>query len=184
MGNTRRPRGLREALNKRQVKTTTYRLPIKPLEEAQKIKSELDMARQTAQAGEFFKAREGDTQEVRDAIASAEEAVKQLEKDLATCFYEVQFRGLPAEEFDALVQLHPPTEEQIAEAREKQQEPPLWNETTFYPALLETCAVSSELSAAEWVEELKKWERAERAEIRSRALEANVRSYGTALGFG
>lgn len=185
MGNARKPRGLREALKKRKVKTTVYRIPLVPLEEAQQIRSELDLARQTVSAGEFLKAQgEAPQPDVLQAIAAAGEAVKDLESRLEACFFKVEFRGLPAEDFDALVQMHPPTEDQLDEARRKGEEPAMWNEETFYPELLERCAVSSELSAAEWVEELKTWPRAERSEIRSRALEANVRSYTTALGFG
>jgi hypothetical protein len=184
MGNTRKPRGLREALQRRQVKTTTYSLPLVPLEQVAEIKGELDLARQTVNAGEFLKAQSGDTEEVKTAIAAAQQAVKDLEKRFDACFYKVEFVGLPADEFDALVLTHPPTQDQIDEAQRKREDPPLWNEDSFYPELLERCAASSELSAAEWVEELRTWTRAERGELRRAALEANVRSFNTSLSFG
>lgn len=179
-----KPRGLRAALKQRVSNQTIYRVPIVPLAEAQRLQREVQSAEQVVQAGQYLQSREGGTnQEVVDGIRAAEKTRDKLQRELDACFYEVRFVGLPADEFDALVQMHPPLDADVREAQGKGDEPPLWNDDTFYPQLLEACAVSSELSAEEWATELKSWTRAERKEVQAKALEANVRSYGTALSF-
>lgn len=182
---TPRPRGLRQALKKRVPHETEYRLPLAPLAEVKALHAELQQAEQTAAAGAYLRQKNPErVEEVTRAVEAAQEAAQELRKRYDACFYIVKFRPLPSDEFDALVQLHPPTEAQLLRAREAGEDLPIWNEDTFYPELLERCAVNSDLSAAEWVEELRGWSKAERGEVRSRALEVNVRAFGTALSFG
>lgn len=178
------PRGLRAALKQRVTNETEYRLPIRPLPEVQAIHEELKQARGMAAAGEFLKAKNGNTEEIERTVEAAKVAAEQLQAKFDACFYIVRFRPLPADDFDALVQLHPPKEGEISEAQQAGEEPPLWHDATFYPDLLERCAVNSELTAEEWALELASWSRAERKEVQAKALEANVRGFGTALSFG
>jgi hypothetical protein len=182
-------RSLRAALKNRVTNETEYRVPLVPIAEARRVWEELSQARQTAQAGEFLRAKErgeggAPSADIERAISAAEASAEQLQKRFDDMFYIVRFRAMPSDDFDALVQLHQPTDGEVQEATEQRVDKPLWNDLTFYPELLERCAVNSELSAEEWAEELKGWTRAERKEVQARALEANIRSYSTALGFG
>lgn len=177
-------KGLRAALKERKTRTTWYDMPVEEFSVCQERARALSMATQTLAAAEALTQREGrEREDVRDALQQARDAVDAARKELNACFHRITFRGLPEAEFDALVQLHPPTNAQLEEAQEKDQDPPLFNEETLYPALLEVCAQDSELSAEEWREELKNWTRAERRDIRAKVMEANVRSYATALSF-
>lgn len=185
MSNAKKPRGLREALRKRQKRVTIYRVPLISFEEASELRAAIQQARMTVQAGELVEKRsaDGDKASIDEALTRARAELAAAEQRLEEGFYEIRFAGLPSDEFDALVQLHPPTEQQLETSALKRDDPPTWNDETFYPALLEACAVDSELSAAEWSEELAGWEKPERVEIQQKCLEANLRSFDRALSF-
>lgn len=183
MSNTRKPRGLREALAKRQTRELAYPLPVVPYEEAQQRQQRVTEASQTVTAGRYLHTREN-SPETKKAVEQAEKALAKAEKERDECFHPIRLRGIPEEDFDLLVQMHPPTEEQLSKAARASEEPPLWNEETLLPALLEHCAQESELSAAEWDAELAGWTRGERRQILQLALDVNIRSYASALTFG
>lgn len=179
---TKQAKGLRAALKDRKTRTTFYDMPLEEYGVCRERARALSVATQTLAAAEALSMRESD-EEIRQAVESSRKAVEAARRELDGCFHRIVFKGLPESDFDALVQLHPPTNAQIEEAKERGDEMPLYNEASFYPALLEHCAQDSELSAAEWADELAGWTRAERRDIQSKALEANVRSYATALSF-
>jgi hypothetical protein len=175
-------KGLRAALKERKVRETWYDMPLEEYAVCAERARNLSMATQTVAAAEALLMRESN-EETRTALEQARSAAGKAQEEVNACFHRITFRGLPEKEFDALVQLYPPTNEAIEKAKEDGDEMPLFDEETFYPALLEHCAQDSELSAAEWREELQTWTRAERRDIRAKAMEANVRSYATALSF-
>ena len=93
----------------------------------------------------------------------------------------VQLRGLPAEEWEALVQLHPP----VGAARD---EGALWNVVTFRPALLAVSVLPDEgeepLSEQDWAEiiALKTMTSGEINSIYNRAVDLNSRTPDVDLG--
>lgn len=174
---------LREALRRRATKMTHYRLPVRSYEEAQAAGERLRQANATLQATRFVAERDDDPQAGAE-VDRAQRAVEEAQAGVDACFHRITFAGLPAADFDALVQLHPPTEEQLQQASRVGDEPPMWDLDSFLPALLEASTQDSELTAAEWAAELTGWTRAERAELAARVLEASVRSFSAALDFG
>jgi hypothetical protein len=92
--------------------------------------------------------------------------------------YEVTVRALPGDEWDALVQLHPPTPEQAAEGWE-------WNIATFRPALLAACVDSpadqaDPLTEQEWAELLIVMSVGERDQLYGAAFDVNANRWPTA----
>lgn len=180
---TRKPHGVREALQRRQVRTTHYDLPLVAFEDAQAKAQDLAIAEQTITAAEFLIAQEPHRPDVDDALKVARATRDAARKARDACFHRITFAGLPEDDFDAMVQLHPPTADQIRAAQAKGEDPPLWDSDTLIPDLLEHCSQDSELTAAEWAVELKGWTRGERQDIAAKVLEANIRSFATALSF-
>lgn len=83
----------------------------------------------------------------------------------------VTLRALPAPEWDALVQLHPPTEEQAADGWG-------WNTATFRPALLAACVASpadegEPLDVEEWAQLLMQMPFGDRELLWGAAIEVN-----------
>lgn len=93
----------------------------------------------------------------------------------------VTVRALPAGEWDALVQLHPPTEEQKANGWQ-------WNVATFRPALLAACAVSDDevqLDEADWAQLLLVTPVGDRERLFGAAIDVNDNRWpGAELGKG
>lgn len=115
-----------------------------------------------------------------DVRARAQQELDKAKAGLDECFHRVWFSGLNETDFDALVALHPPTEAQAAKKW-------LWNSDTFNYALLEACAVDSDLTADEWEAELndaKRWTRADKARIVAAALACNQQTMADAAGKG
>lgn len=82
----------------------------------------------------------------------------------------VTVRALPADEWDALVQLHPPTAEQAQGGWQ-------WNIATFRPAVLAACVVSpaddEQLDANEWAQLLLKMPVGDRERLYGAAIDVN-----------
>jgi hypothetical protein len=97
--------------------------------------------------------------------------------------YLVEVRALPGDEWDDLVKLHPPTEEQAARGDE-------WNIATFRPALLAACVTSPDdeaqpLDAAEWARLLTVLSVGERDQLYAAAYDLNANRWPDAdLGKG
>ncbi len=76
----------------------------------------------------------------REALAEAEDA---LEEALAATEASTQvfgFVGIDGPSWDALVDAHPPTPEQLKRAKKLDQGKPVWDETTFPAALIAACS--------------------------------------------
>jgi hypothetical protein len=170
MSNRRKPKNpLREALAKKTTLRTHFDISIVDSEEVEAAQRSVTVAQQLVAATLLH-----DDPAVR---ARADKALADARATRDACFHRIWFRGLPLEEFDALVALHPPTEEQH---REKW----IWNPDTFNYALLAECAVDSDLTAEEWAEELAdgdRWTRADRTKIISTCLAANQQTMADAV---
>lgn len=102
--------------------------------------------------------------------ASATRAIKEEARAaLAACVERIYFRNLPSDEFEELVGEHKPTKEQQEQGQQ-------WNDKTFAPALLAACAVDSDMTEKEWIDELAsdRWSQADVTSIFMAALSANV----------
>lgn len=92
----------------------------------------------------------------------------------------VTVRALPAPEWDALVQLHPPTPDQAESGWQ-------WNVATFRPALLAACATTPDdempLDEAEWAQLLLVMPVGDRELLYGAALDVNENRWpGAELG--
>ncbi len=183
MGNTPRPRGLRAAMKKRTVRKSYYDIPQVDFTVAQKAAEELVLAKNTLKAAEFLAAREPGSTEIKDAVAASRREVETQQAKVDECFFRVWFLGMPEEDFDALVNLHPPTEEQREKAKLKGEAQPTWNEASFPYELLEHCAQESDLTADQWRTETASWTIAERRDLFKAVLECNLRSFSGSLDF-
>lgn len=96
---------------------------------------------------------------------------------------EVTVRALPASEWDALVQLHPPSEEQKADGW-------AWDLESFRPALLVACVVSpadegDPLDEGEWAQLLTQMPVGDRELLWGAALDVNENRWpGADVGKG
>lgn len=169
---TNNPGPLRAALAKKTTLRTYFDLSVVDSEDVEAAQRQVDVARQLVAATLL-----SDDPAVTDR---AEAALEQAQAGLSECFHRLWFRGLGYDEFDALVALHPPTDAQRADDW-------LWNPETFNYALLEACAVDSDLTAAEWEAELadaERWSRADRTRVIGMALAANQQTMSDAVPKG
>jgi hypothetical protein len=100
---------------------------------------------------------------------AAQAAVDEAQAQLDACWQPIVLRSIPAAQFTALVDEHPPTKEQKAEGAQ-------WNPETFQPALIAACAQDAGMTAEQWTEELTsdRWSTAERNELFGKCLEVNL----------
>lgn len=115
----------------------------------------------------------------------AESAVSAAEAQRDACFHRIWFRGLGNSEFDALVALHPPTDDDDEDAD--------WHGETFIPGLIAACSgsvdeadvwTSGDLSAEEWTAVLadeERWPAPERGTLIRRALDAQRQTLAGAV---
>ncbi len=82
----------------------------------------------------------------QDALRDAEAALEDAEAAAAEVVVAFRFRGLGANDWDALVDEHPATAEQKAEARRDGTPAPVWNKDTFGPALVAACCIEPEMT--------------------------------------
>ena len=147
---------LREALAAKTSLRTHFDIAVAGTEEIETATRRLNAMRQMEAATLL-----SDDDDVRAKGAQAAEDAQQARDAL---FHRIWFRGLPYEEFDALVALHPPTDEQAKASA-------VWGDT-FELALFAEAAEDSDLTAEEWETELSTWTQAERSQAIRAALEA------------
>ena len=87
-----------------------------------------------------------DTSVVDKKIANAN---RQLKK----CFREIRLLSLEPAEYEKLVYENPPTVEQVK--GKSIEDVPLWDDSTFQPALIAATAVDAGMTAEEWSETIK-----------------------------
>lgn len=165
------PSPLREALKKKTSLRTYFDVAIADTDQVEEAVRRVNAAQQLVTATLL-----SDDQDVR---VRADRALDEARAARAACFHRVEFRGLGPKEFDALVDLHPPTDEQA-----KAEDPLPWNTDTFPYALLEAATVDSDLTAAEWEAELAdeaKWTRADRNGLITAVLAAQRQTMADAV---
>lgn len=112
-----------------------------------------------------------------------EEQVAALEKDLANKRAAVDevtkvltFRAMGARRYDELVDEHPPTDQQQAEAQERFNRPAPYNPDTFPVALIAASLVEPELTVEEVERIWNEWNRDERLALFEAAMDVNSRA--------
>jgi hypothetical protein len=174
-----RPKSLRAALAAKKVRRTFYDIPLVDSAVADELAAKVRRAE-----GVLSILGIGDSSDAKDR-AAADQELADAKSELAACFHRVYFEGLQEEDFDALVNEHPPTAEQADEDKKlPQDEKRLWNADTFIPALLAECYVGDDgLTADEWATELKKpkWTRADVGALVREVMDANRRSFSDGI---
>ncbi len=76
-------------------------------------------------------------------------AVTRAQNQLEACFAKVTLRALSPADYEALIEKHPPTAEQVAAAGKNPADRPEYNGDTFYPALFTACA-EGDMTEDDW----------------------------------
>lgn len=175
MSNRKKPKSpspLRAALAKKTSLRTFFEIAVVDSETVETAQRRVDIARQMS-AATLLTEDTAVREKADEALASA-----QAERD--ACFHRIWFRGLSLDEFDALVALHPPTDEQ-------RNDDWTWNPDTFNYALLEAATVDGDLTAQEWADELAdgdRWTRADRTQLINMCLAAQRQTMADAIPKG
>lgn len=165
--------GLREALAAKKVRTEHYPILLVESDVVRPLAEKLQQMRNVA-----FGASLGDDQKAKDDAAAK---VKEAQAALDACFWDVAFQGLRSQgDFSALVNAHPPTDEQVAEAKRDGADEAaiekMMDMDGFHVALLMACIVDGDgMTAEEWRAELwsAKWTNADREALFMRVEMAN-----------
>jgi hypothetical protein len=165
---------IRDRFRARSMPTEVVRLPIDPTAwtrcERRLAAAQWELDESRAQGGR-------DTTALRAKVSQS-----QRELDSQPCM-ELTLRTLPPPEWEALVELHPATEEQQIQGQR-------WNTTTFRPAVLAACVVPDEgepaLSAEDWEQIVKDGGMAagEYNALFNAAVNLNLRAPASAVGNG
>jgi hypothetical protein len=127
-----------------------------------------------------------------DRIPDLETEVAEAKARLVEDSIELKFRSIGRKNYDALLEAHPPTPEQIKEFQEanadKEGNPgkgqPPYNVDTFAPALVAASLAEPELSEEQVQELFDEWNATELAELWVAALEVNTQRRVVSLGNG
>lgn len=92
-------------------------------------------------------AEETPTSTTKAALAEAEDALEVAEAAAAEATVTFKFRGISEEEWDALIDVHGPTPDQIRKARKDNAAAPTWNDDTFPQALVAASCIEPEMTA-------------------------------------
>lgn len=157
----------REALSRRRVRESRH-----PVWTADPTQARRDL--EDAKAA-FTLAFVGKVPE-EDHVAALSERIAQAQGALDACCEWLVFHGLDSVSFEELVQAHPPAEDANLEDA--------YDEATFVPALIAACCQDSDLTADEWAAELAGLNPAERRELIDAVMEANTRTWSSALPKG
>lgn len=143
---------IKDALLNRELPSIMYPFEIKdPTELTRQLSAAESTANDILRSGKKTTAKYKTAKRDMEAIAKA----------IESCFVKIKITSLPADEYDALIDAHPPTAEQKAEDGEGDT---LWNEDTFRPALLAACTDEG-MTADDWSAALKKMSKGERRSI-------------------
>jgi hypothetical protein len=163
---------IRDQLRGRSLPTETVRLPLDP---AAWTRCERALMTATWALDEARATGGRDTASLRAKVAAAQTALGEVP------VLEVTVRTLPPPEWEALVELHPATEDQQSQGMR-------WNPATFRPAVLAACVVPTDgedpLSADEWDHIAKAGQLAtgEYNALVNAAVELNLRTPASAVG--
>ena len=168
----KKPSPLRAALAAKTTLITHFDLSIATSDQVEAAQRQVNVAQQLV-AATLLHDDDDVRQRAADALAKAEAA-----RD--ACFHRIQFRHLPLDDFDALVKLHPPTDEQAKDQW-------AWNPDTFNYALLEHATIDGDLTAAEWQAELEddaRWTPADARQLVNMALASQRQTLADAIPKG
>lgn len=174
---TRPKGGLRAALAAKQVRTETYRIPIEDWPTIEPLAEALQQARNVA-----YRAEMGDDAKAK---AKAKTDVAAAQRKVDACFWPVEFRGLTDDaDFDALINAHPATPQQVAAAAKADEDKPTMDLDGFNLALLVACIVDGDgMTVDDWRAELwsERWTRADRSALFATVMRANTRSFSDGI---
>jgi len=159
--------GARDALARRRVRESRHPVWIADPTQARRELEDAKAALTLAHVGRIPE---------EEHLTALQERVAQAQAALDACCEWLVFHGLQADEFEALVQEHPPGEDADPDDA--------YDEATFVPALLAACCQDSDLTAEEWAEELAGHNPAERRELIDAVMEANTRTWSSSLPKG
>jgi hypothetical protein len=117
--------------------------------------------------------RQAEIKDDKAELKRCRTAVTRAKKTLAACFKVFEIVALEPDEYEDLIDEHPPTPGQIEKAGKNPSEMPEWNDDTFYPALLAAC-VDDDMTAEDWAAFLKRqMSRGERRQLQYAVLAIN-----------
>jgi hypothetical protein len=172
---------------KKVKKPLEIRVPVytdgEPIERLEKVRIELEAAKTRSLAlkgtpGEAVAKADLDRLEAEEADAVA--AVKATTKHFV--IRKITPRG--RKRYEETVEAHPPTDEQVAEAKANGQDRPPYNAETFAPALLSMSCSEPLLSVEEATELFDDWSITECSELFSACLAVNTGRRTVDLGKG
>lgn len=173
--NSRAPgTGIRAALKQRKTRLEHFDIPLVESDVADEKARALTKARNDLDMINLVKVDD------EELIARHHTAVDTAQAEVDACYHRVSFRGLSADDFDALVNEHPPTEDQ-AKAEHT------WNPDTFFYALIVACVVDGDgMTDQDWRTELARpeWSRADLAALRGAVFAANQRGFSEGIPKG
>lgn len=161
----------RERLAKRKLPSATVSIRLDP------TSTEADEAREELRQAELdLRLAEESPDHTR--LSDLREALQTAQARVDAAFEYFVINAIPAHEFEALINDHPPSPDQRKEGMS-------WNRETFFPALLAACVEGSE-SARDWADMLKDgtFILGEWTALISTALQLNDRSPDVNLGKG
>lgn len=117
--------------------------------------------------------RQAEIKDDKAGLKKCRSAVTRAKQKLADCFKVFEIVALEPDEYEDLIDEHPPTPGQIEKAGKDPSEMPEWNADTFYPALLAAC-VDDDMTAEDWAEFLKRqMSRGERRQLQYALIAVN-----------
>lgn len=143
----------------RAVRYETWRRPVADPSEALSALNDAKGRLTLAQVG-------GISDELREPL---EEAVAKARREVDACFEEVRLRKLRADQYEALMAEHPPTEQDEADGL-------LYHDASFLPALLAEIG-DNDWTEEDWTEEIAELSVGERKELREAATYVQTRTW-------
>lgn len=128
-----------------------------------------------------------DTPARQKALDTARHRAEELRAAIDDATIKFVFRSIGRKRYSALLDEHEPTNTQFAEAKRKDEEPPVYNEDTFPQALIAASAVEPEGVTLDDVRGLwddDSWSASELNALWNAALLANIRLGSRSLGNG
>lgn len=154
-------------------KPLEIRIPVyldgEPIERLEKIRIDAEAAKTRHMALKGTPAEPDaldDLERMEADLSSAEEAVR--ESTATFLIRKPSPKG--RKRYEALVEAHPPTDEQVAKAKEDGQDRPQYDAETFAPALLSMCCAEPLLTVEEATDLFEDWSITECSELFSACL--------------
>lgn len=173
-----RPLSLRDAIAAKKTKTAYYEIPLVDSETAERagrdlaeVSSQLEMARHSRNV-----AKESVNDDLWEHLQKTYAEAKAARD---ACFWRVEFRGLPTEDMEALVN-------EYGRDPDAKDDEDSENDRFIYELVAASYVGDGGLTADEWREELSsdRWSRAERSAFLNKAHEANSQDFSDTIPKG